>query len=121
MRWAFSGLNLSLAAIAELAGYFLSCPLLRNGDRLHGARWRLFACSHRRHFRRRYGWRLGRSFLLREALLESFHQINHRRQMRLGNFGALLPLELSRDHRAHILLGFLAILLRVDLGAEPFK
>src|ERR1700730_3619720 len=106
MRWTLSGLNLSVAPIAELAGYFLSCPLLRNGDRLHGASWRFLARGRMGRFRRRRGGGLdsscccsrgcrGRNLLLREALLESFHQINDRGQMRLGDFGDLLAFELG--------------------------
>src|SRR5258708_37331787 len=86
MRWTFSGLNLSLAAIAELAGYFLSCSLLRNGNRLHGACWRLFACSHRRHFRRSHGGRRTPSVLLSGARLWGFHPINHKPPIRPGEF-----------------------------------
>src|SRR5258708_19504616 len=98
MRWTFSGLNLSLAAIAELAGYFLSCSLLRNGNRLHGACWRLFACSHRRHFRRSHGGRRSPSLLFRAGLFLGFLQKKYNRPMPLGHFPCFLALLLSAPH-----------------------
>src|SRR5258707_14179303 len=95
MRWTFSGLNLSLAAIAELAGYFLSCSLLRNGNRLHGACWRLFACSHRRHFRRSHGGGRRPGLLLREGLLWSFPPNKTQAPIRAGHFGEFFAPELG--------------------------
>src|SRR4030095_5968935 len=108
MRWTSSGLNRSVGPIAKLACDLLACLFL--------CRWlnraRRWFLADRRHQSRRGCCGRRWTLLFRKALLKGFHQIDDRRHMRLGNLGYLLTLELGRNHSPHVLLIFIAILLR---------
>src|SRR5579863_9621959 len=116
MRWTSSVLNVSVAPMLKLTGGLLSRPLRNGGDRLHGSSWRLLAHGG---FRCNCGCggRSGR-LLFREALLEGFHQVDHRSHVRLGHLGYFLALELGGDHVAQVLLIFVAILLRLERSSK---
>src|SRR5258708_13422275 len=110
MRWPSSVLIVTVAPILKLTGGLLSRPLGHGGDWLHASsRWLLADGRHCFCCGRRGCW----SLLLRKALLESFHQINDRGQMRLGDFGNLLAFELGGNHGANVLLILITILLPI--------
>src|SRR2546425_11573404 len=119
MRWTSSELNLSVAPMLKLTGGLLSCPLLHRGDRLHGSRWRFLAHGRLRFGSRRCG--CSRRLLFRKALLEGFHQINHRSHMWLRHFGHFLALELGSDHPPHILLILVPIFLWLQKSRKTFN
>src|SRR5258708_30164156 len=116
MRWTSSVLNVSVAPMLRLTGGLLSCPLVHGRDRLHGSSWGFLA--HRRFRCERGGsWCL----LFREALLEGFHQINHRSHVRLGDFGYFLALELRSNHRLYIFLILVPVFLRLEGSRKTFN
>src|SRR6267143_3312374 len=119
MRWTSSVLNVSVAPMLKLAGCLLSYPLRHGGNRLHRSSWRFLARGRFRCERGRGG--RSRRLLFRETLFEGFHQINHGSHMRLRHFGHFLAFELGGDHRAYILLIFVAILLWLERSRKTFN
>ena len=55
-----------------------------------------------------------------QALLQRFHQINHRSHVRLRDFGHFLALELGCDHRAHIVLVRVVVFVRLERHGKVF-